>query len=172
MGVPEQDEDDHPTVGYGWIHTMTCPRELTWNNAKLYQRPARELQQLRGELTQWQGKASDAPALAIGSAELQLAPSGPFSARFGDGMTLAWDGECLRLTRANLHSGKPEHRYWRGQVTHLQMLFDRSSVEIFINHGEAVMSSRYFPTPAPQLALAGDATVTLQHWPMASCMLE
>lgn len=172
MGVPEQDEAYHPTVGYGWIHTMTCPRELTWNNAKLYQQPARELQQLRGELTQWQGKAGDAPALAIGSAELQLAPSGPFSARFGDGMTLAWDGERLQLTRANLHSGKPEHRYWRGQVTHLQMLFDRSSVEIFINHGEAVMSSRYFPTPAPQLALAGDATVTLQHWPMASCMLE
>ena len=155
MGVPEQDEEAHPTRRYGWIHTMTCPRELSLRHGRLHQRPAHELQQLRGEREDWRGRADDAPTYALGAAELQLTPQGAFSAAFGDAMTLNWDGERLQLTRVSLADGRPEHRYWRGPVTHLQLLFDRSSVEIFINHGEAVMSARYFPAGEPQLRLNG-----------------
>ena len=172
MGVPEQDEEAHPTRRYGWIHTMTCPRELSLQHGRLYQRPARELQQLRGERAGWQGHADDAPAYALGAAELQLTPQGAFSAAFGDAMTLSWDGERLQLTRASLADGRPEHRYWHGPVTHLQLLFDRSNVEIFINHGEAVMSARYFPAAEPQLRLNGSAPLALEYWPLTPCMLE
>lgn len=172
MGVPEQDEDYHPTRQYGWIHIMTCPRELSLHNGKLYQQPARELQQLRGESRQWQGVADNAPCWPIDSAELLLTPGGKFNANFGDAMTLDWDGGLLRLTRNNLRSGQPEHRYWRGNLAHLQILFDRSSVEIFINHGEAVMSARYFPGPQPLLQLRGEAHLALEHWSLTPCMLE
>ncbi|KFB90098.1 glycosyl hydrolase family 32 [Serratia grimesii] len=172
MGVPEQDEDYHPTRQYGWIHIMTCPRELSRHNGKLYQQPARELQQLRGESRQWQGVADNAPCWPIDSAELLLTPGGKFNANFGDAMTLDWDGGLLRLTRNNLRSGQPEHRYWRGNLAHLQILFDRSSVEIFINHGEAVMSARYFPGPQPLLQLRGEARLALEHWSLTPCMLE
>lgn len=172
MGVPEQDEDYHPTRQYGWIHIMTCPRELSLHNGKLYQQPARELQQLRGESRQWQGVADNAPCWPIDSAELLLTPGGKFNANFGDAMTLDWDGGLLRLTRNNLRSGQPEHRYWRGNLAHLQIVFDRSSVEIFINHGEVVMSARYFPGPQPLLQLRGEAHLALEHWSLTACMLE
>ncbi|MBV0843417.1 sucrose-6-phosphate hydrolase [Serratia liquefaciens] len=172
MGVPEQDEDCHPTLPYGWIHILTCPRELSLHNGRLCQRPARELQQLRGENRQWQGTADDAPCWPVDSAELLLAPNGAFNADFGGAMTLNWDGTVLRLTRNNLRSGQPEHRYWRGELTQLQILFDRSSVEIFINHGEATMSSRYFPGPQPLLYLSGKAQLALEHWSLTPCMLE
>jgi beta-fructofuranosidase len=172
MGVPEQDEDYHPTLQYGWIHIMTCPRELSLHHGKLYQQPARKLQQLRGEGRQWQGIADEAPCWPVGSAELLLTPEGAFSADFGGAMTLLWDGTLLRLTRNNLRNGQPEHRYWRGNLSQLQILFDRSSVEIFINHGEAVMSARYFPGPQPQLQLSGKTQLVLEHWPLTPCMLE
>lgn len=172
MGVPEQDEAYHPTLPYGWLHTMTCLRELSLHHGKLYQQPARELQRLRGEGSQWQGMADNAPGWPVDSAEVLLTPNGAFSADFGDAMTLNWDGALLRLTRNNLRSGQPEHRYWRGEVTHLHMLCDRSSVEIFINHGEGVMSSRYFPGPQPRLRLSGEAQLALEHWPLTPCMLE
>ncbi|HHB1426393.1 TPA: sucrose-6-phosphate hydrolase [Serratia odorifera] len=172
MGVPEQDESYQPTVRYGWLHTMTCLRELTLHAGRLYQQPARELQQLRGAATRWQGPAAEAPQLEIDSAELLLRPHGPFSARFGDGMQLSWDGERLCLSRHNLRSGEPEQRYWRGELQQLQLLFDRSSVEIFINQGEAVMSSRYFPCRSPRLFLSGDAPLALQHWPLNAVMIE
>lgn len=172
MGVPEQDEQYHPTINYGWLHTLTCLRELSLRDGKLYQQPVNELQQLRGELIQWQGLPADAPQLSIDSAELQLYPDGPFNARFGDAMQLAWDGTRLRLSRSNLRSGTTEHRYWRGELQQLQLLFDRSSVEIFINQGEAVMSSRYFPRLSPQLGLSGETPLALQYWPLQSVMLE
>lgn len=101
-----------------------------------------------------------------------MTPQGAFSATFGDTMTLNWDGERLQLTRTSLTDGRPEHRYWRGSVTHLQLLFDRSSVEIFINRGEAVMSARYFPAGEPQLRLCGSAPLALEYWPLTPCMLE
>lgn len=172
LGVPEQDEDAHPTRQYGWLHCMTCPRELSLRDGELCQLPARELRRLRGAATRWRGRADDAPACVLDSAELQLTPQGAFSAAFGEAMTLHWDGELLRLTRRNLRSGQPEHRYWRGEVTHLQLLFDRSSVEIFINRGAAVMSARYFPEPSPLLRMSGDGALALEHWPLTPCMLE
>ncbi|MBO1502463.1 sucrose-6-phosphate hydrolase [Serratia proteamaculans] len=172
MGVPEQDEDCHPTLQYGWIHILTCPRELSLHNGKLYQQPARELQRLRDEGRQWQGIADAAPVWPVDSAELLLTPTGAFSADFGGAMTLVWDGNLLQLTRNNLRSGQPEHRYWRGNLNQLQLLFDRSSVEIFINHGEAVMSARYFPGPQPLLHLSGEAPLALEHWSLTPCMLE
>jgi beta-fructofuranosidase len=47
MGVPDQDEDKHPTIAYKWIHALTLPRELKLIDGKLYQNPVEELQQLR-----------------------------------------------------------------------------------------------------------------------------
>lgn len=172
MGVPEQQEAFHPTLQYGWIHTMTCPRELTLHNGQLYQQPARELQQLRRQHQSWQGIASMAPALSLQSAELLLRPQGAFTAHFGDAMALEWDGERLTLTRLNLGNSGPEQRYWRGTLEQIQILFDHSSVEMFINQGEAVMSSRYFPAASPQLRLEGTVLITLDHWLLAACMLE
>lgn len=60
-------------------------------------------------------------------------------------MSLEWDGQRLTLSRPALKDGSLESRYWRGELSALTLLFDRSSLEIFINDGEAVMSGRYFP---------------------------
>jgi beta-fructofuranosidase len=49
MGVPDGEEMRQPTRANGWIHQMTCLRELEWVDGKLYQRPLRELSALRGE---------------------------------------------------------------------------------------------------------------------------
>ncbi len=41
MGVPDGEEMRQPTRANGWIHQMTCLRELEWVDGKLYQRPRR-----------------------------------------------------------------------------------------------------------------------------------
>ena len=38
--------------------------------------------------------------------------------------------------------------------------------------GEAVMSARYFPQGKVSFSLMGLAEVTLQHWPLARCVVE
>ena len=79
MGLPDEQEASQPTIAHGWIHTMTCPRELTLKEGKLYQLPVAELSALRRDALAWQGIASQAPALPARSAELILKADGPFS---------------------------------------------------------------------------------------------
>ncbi|MFC3914401.1 sucrose-6-phosphate hydrolase [Pseudaeromonas sharmana] len=172
MGVPEQDEADHPTRAYGWIHCMTCPRELTLEDGQLRQRPARELQQLRGAGQQWQGSATAAPCWPCASAELLIQPQGAFALTLAEGYCLSWDGQRLTLTRPSLQTGQPESRSWRGHLQQLTLLFDHSSLEIFINDGEAVMSSRLFTAQPACSQFQGDTTLHLRYWPLTGGVLE
>ena len=71
-----------------------------------------------------------------------------------------------------MRTAELEHRYWRGNLTELQILCDHSSVEIFINGGAAVMSARYFPQHKLSFDFTGDAQLNLQHWPLAMPVIE
>ncbi|MCW2103489.1 sucrose-6-phosphate hydrolase [Rahnella sp. GSA61A] len=172
MGIPDGDEFFQPTIQNGWLHTLTCPRELTLVAGKIIQKPARELQQLRRDEQTWQGIADYCLPLDITHAETEIVTEHPFIADFGGDMTLSFDGEWLRLSRKNRRTGEPEHRVWQGQLRKLTVLSDASSLEIFINDGEAVMSTRYFPVLPAQLNLQGSHQITLRHWSLAECVIE
>ncbi|AYA09699.1 sucrose-6-phosphate hydrolase (plasmid) [Rahnella aquatilis] len=172
MGIPDGDEFFQPTIQNGWLHTLTCPRELTLVAGKIIQKPARELQQLRRDEQTWQGIADYCLPLDITHAETEIVTEHPFIADFGGDMTLSFDGEWLRLSRKNRRTGVPEHRVWQGQLRKLTVLSDASSLEIFINDGEAVMSARYFPVLPAQLNLQGSHQITLRHWSLAECVIE
>ncbi|QBJ07230.1 sucrose-6-phosphate hydrolase (plasmid) [Rahnella aquatilis] len=172
MGIPDGDEFFQPTIQNGWLHTLTCPRELTLVAGKIIQKPARELQQLRRDEQIWQGIADYCLPLDITHAETEIVTEHPFIADFGGDMTLSFDGEWLRLSRKNRRTGEPEYRVWQGQLRKLTVLSDASSLEIFINDGEAVMSTRYFPVLPAQLNLQGSHQITLRHWSLAECVIE
>ncbi|QDY43768.1 sucrose-6-phosphate hydrolase [Candidatus Pantoea soli] len=172
MGVPDGEEMRQPTVAQGWIHQMTCVRELGTRDGRLLQRPATELQALRGAEQHYEGRADRAPALAAERLELLLTGQGGVTLDFAQTLLLTWHAEGLQLKRRSLESGEWESRYWRGAVSQLQILCDHSSVEIFINEGEGVMSSRYFPAHPAQLTLIGDAEVHARYWPLRRCMVE
>lgn len=172
MGLPDANEFYQPTVEQGWVHIMTCPRELTLKEDKIFQQPARELQQLRGEMQQWQGIAEQAPVWDVMRAEVEILIDGPFSADFGGCLELIWEGEWLQLSRINRRCGKQELRIWRGTLSHLTILCDSSSVEIFINGGEAVMTSRYFPVLPADLIFSGKGVIALRRWSLADCVIE
>ena len=174
LGLPDDNELAQPTVKYGWVNSMTCPRELSLRNGILYQQPVKELQQLRqGNGSQWQGTAAEAPAMAAVSAELLIGVNGPFTLSLRDNATLSWDGECLTLTRHNWRTQEAESRYWFGTLQSLQLLLDSSSLELFINDGEACMTARYFPDQAKQnLHWQGHGQLSIHHWLLSSCVIE
>lgn len=169
MGVPDGEEMSQPTCEQGWIHQMTCLRELSWHNGTLYQRPLRELTTLRGEMHQWQGNT-----LSLQPAELsfEIASGSEMALDFAGVLTLTVNSDGLQLARPSLQSAEMHHRYWRGTVRSLQILIDRSSVEIFINDGEGVMSSRFFPSYPGQLTFSGSMPVAFRYWLLRSCMIE
>lgn len=172
MGVPDGEEMRQPTLEKGWIHQMTCVRELSTRDGRLLQRPVTELQALRGDEHLFKGRAAEVPVLSAQRLELLLMAQGDITLNFADTLLLEWRKEGLRLARRSLQSGEWQYRYWQGAVSQLQILCDHSSVEIFINDGEGVMSSRYFPAQMAQLILIGDAEVDARYWSLRHSMVE
>ncbi|HHG8773758.1 TPA: sucrose-6-phosphate hydrolase [Raoultella planticola] len=169
MGVPDGEEMRQPTIDHGWIHQMTCLRELTFHDGKLYQRPVAELEALRGEAQPWQEQPWPmTPADML----FALSPGCELAIDFGNALRLELSASGLRLTRRSLQSTAIHARYWRGEVRTLRVLIDRSSIEIFINDGEGVMSSRCFPRYPAQIVFSGATPTTFCYWPLRPCMVE
>ncbi|QGY32668.1 sucrose-6-phosphate hydrolase [Pantoea cypripedii] len=172
MGVPDGEEMAQPTVAQGWIHQMTCLRELSSRDGKLYQQPIAELQALRGEEQRYHGPADSAPPIEAQRLELLLESQGEVTLNFADTLIVEWHQDELRLARRSLETGEWLYRYWQGTASRLQILCDHSSVEIFINDGEGVMSSRYFPAQPARLILSGSADLQARYWSLRHCMVE
>ncbi|WP_028865983.1 glycoside hydrolase family 32 protein [Psychromonas aquimarina] len=154
MGLP--DEVDHPSSDNGWIHQLTALRELTYENGRLIQKPLKELQKLRLKPLSVppQAKSFDLESKTF---ELKV------SMAWGSSLRLhQWEqGYCeIRLDKAvntlfldrsntlNREGDKlRELVLTDSDSVQLQILSDNSSLEIFINNGEAVMSARIFSAP-------------------------
>uniref|UniRef100_UPI001654728B GH32 C-terminal domain-containing protein n=1 Tax=Enterobacter agglomerans TaxID=549 RepID=UPI001654728B len=138
--------------------------------------PIAELQALRERELHYQGRADDAPPIAAQrlelELELELESLGDIELNFADTLILTWQQNELRLARRSLVSGQWTYRYWTGAARRLQILCDHSSVEIFINDGEGVMSSRYFPDHPAILTLRGRAELQARYWSLRRCMVE
>ncbi|HGY1466756.1 TPA: sucrose-6-phosphate hydrolase [Klebsiella aerogenes] len=169
MGVPDGEEMQQPTRDHGWIHQMSCLRELSWRHGTLYQNPVRELAALRGEAQGWQTEP-----LALQPMELafEVMPGDALTLDFAGALQLSLDSRGVRLARRSLIADTVDYRYWRGAAHKLQILIDRSSVEIFINDGAGAMSSRFFADYPGKLVFGGATPVAFCCWPLRPCMVE
>ncbi|WP_353613806.1 sucrose-6-phosphate hydrolase [Mangrovibacter phragmitis] len=175
MGVPDGEEMLQPTVKNGWIHQMTCPRQLSLKQGRLFQQPVTELQMLRETESGWQGLASQAPEIPAERLEILLTrtPGKSATLHFGnDDLVLTWSDCELCLARRSQENGEWQYRYWDAPATGLQILCDHSSIEIFINQGEGVMTSRYFPAQPATLSFSGEAELQVRYWSLRACMVE
>ena len=86
------------------------------------------------------------------------------------GWTIAYDDSAKEITvdraglkrRFNTEQGEQRTRPLPKGLFHLRIFIDRSSIEIFVNDGDAVFSSRIFPTKGEdRLIVEGDASVHL-----------
>ena len=171
MGVP--DEVNHPSLDKGWNHQLTTFRELSYEDGKLLQTPIKELEQLRREsVTVYEGETSyDLKSKAF---ELKVAMEWGSSLRLHQSeqgyceIRLDKATQTLFLDRANtlIREGDSvrELALPDSQSVQLQILSDTSSLEVFINNGEAVMSARVFTAKdATKLSYDGDVKM-LDCW--------
>lgn len=169
MGLP--DEINQPSCDEGWIHQFTAPRELYLEHGKIRQRPITELTTLRDRAfslvlmnsgTDIETKSFELIAEIEWGTTLHL---------FSDGehyLELRFDAEektlILDRTHTELREGDTIRTIALSEDSvKLHVLADHSSVELFINDGEFVMTSRVF-TP-------GNATrINAENKPfMAQC---
>ncbi|MRX71204.1 sucrose-6-phosphate hydrolase [Bacillus lacus] len=158
MSVPDQDEQEHPTIKHKWLHNMTIPRELKMIDSKVYQLPVEELKLLRtGDASVQQVKLTEKDVKISGvsgkSVELLLEnveTEGWFDICFGGAARLVYSPEqkLLTLERESYVSGITENRQCKvDNLSSLHVYLDTSSVEIFVNGGEHTFTARFYPHP-------------------------
>ena len=165
MSRMDEEQEEAFSKGEPRIHCLTLPRELKIRNGKLIQTPVKELEQLKGDEIPFIRDGDHTVRLLPGDRTWFLhftltEPEQKVSARFHSGeSSLAWDPEAklIRFTRKNWVSGKNESRECRIDcLREVEIWSDQSSMEIFLNGGEAVMSSRIFPeTAASEVVIKG-----------------
>ncbi|USD67945.1 glycoside hydrolase family 32 protein [Vibrio sp. SCSIO 43136] len=161
MGLP--DEVDHPSADDGWVHQLTALRSLSFESGKLRQRPFSGYEQLRqGKMHFEDGqldvgtKSFELKITLEWGSELKLFDNRHhhLSIRLDESthtllldrsQTLLRDGDTVRELKLEPHP------------VELTILADTSSVEVFINDGEYVMTSRVFtPTDATNISVSDE----------------
>lgn len=162
MGLPEI---NYPTDREGWAHCLTIPRELTIEDGKLRQRPFEGLKKLRTnketalgyankfnrQLQPYEGKQFELIIDILDNEASEIY----FELRASKNNTtlIKYNSTTQKLTLDRTESGLlPDNvsdytrsTYLDTPLTQLQIFVDTSSIEIFCNDGERVLTSRIFP---------------------------
>ena len=157
MGMPDCEEYTNPTIKDGWQHCFTFPREIYVEGGTIRQRPVRELEEREYPLQNGQKQLGKEPFHIEGYEVYDLTVRGIrencFRAVLGEELVLEYrDGRFeMRFTdqdKESASAGRGLRYVDLEQLEDLRILTDISSVEVFINGGEYVFSTRYYPKKA------------------------
>lgn len=185
MGLPEE-EDGHPTSKYNRSQCLTMARELLLKDGMLYQKPLEEYKDLRGELlvdiedvngTQWASHNVTENSYEL-LLDLEKSQGNEIELRFASGqeeyMSFKYNFESgiVILDRSNMEEGLKGIRKIKmnpNSKLKFNMFMDKSAVEIYLNDGEEVMSSRIYPkddsVSLQLLSIGGDVIInTMKIW--------
>lgn len=145
-GVPEMEEEynNNPTIEEGWQHSLTLMRELKWINGKIYQYPVKEYVQLRGEEIIFHNKKETVPQTY--DAEVSFKRNGKDkSIIFGHSLILHYTMGTVELKFLDYSGcGRTVRRGRLDDIHELRIMMDTSMLELYLNGGEMVFTSRWF----------------------------
>lgn len=156
MGMPDADYTNPTAKESGWQHAMSVPRELHWNGERITAVPVKELEQLHRNHRTVSFNGTLREILAEG-ADIQIRnDSLHLHVKLGDGAVIEYGDGLLTLTLTETSGcGRTRRVAEVGKLRNLRILKDTSSLELFLNDGEQVMSTRYYPQQADTLLLSG-----------------
>ncbi|HIZ78503.1 MAG TPA: GH32 C-terminal domain-containing protein, partial [Candidatus Lachnoclostridium stercorigallinarum] len=151
MGIPEADYTN-PTAKAGWQHALTLPRQLHVRDGRLIQTPLEELKALRTQKWTFEG-AEDLNGSGeylrtelgpVFEAELEFSRCRFMKLQLRQGVCLSWEDGVLTLSLEEGGWGRTVRHGKADKLTKLQIFSDVSSLEIFVNGGEQVFSTRVY----------------------------
>nr|WP_051527031.1 glycoside hydrolase family 32 protein [[Eubacterium] cellulosolvens] len=151
VGMPDEPYKN-PTAKLpekSWENCLTVPRELTWEDGRILQNPVPELEALRYDETQIYPDQEMILPDGAGDFEISFMEESEeekWEISIGDGLTLIYDeGEFrMELTEA-AGCGRTVRRRQIPSIDFLRILVDCSVAEIYLNDGETVFTTRFYP---------------------------
>ncbi len=140
-----EDYDNVPTIEQGWQHMFTLPRELTLKENVIYQMPVEEVRGLRKSEELIQDKifsCSMASEIMIENMDNEN-----MKISFGDSLILVYDRDKQVFSmefKDGSGSGRSVRRATLKELTSLDILIDHSIMEVYINGGFCVFTTRFY----------------------------
>lgn len=143
-GMPDAEYQNIPSVEEGWQHSLTMPRVLTVVDDKLYQYPMEEWNILRGK--EQDIKTQQRIVAEVFDMEVKIANDDSIKMiSFQNELQFKIEKNIVSLELLNnVGCGRKIRKTKLDQINHIRIIKDVSLLEIYINHGEAVMTTRYF----------------------------
>ncbi|MFS9729713.1 glycoside hydrolase family 32 protein [Enterobacter hormaechei] len=179
MGWMAMWESPMPEQKDGWAGMLTLPRELTLtDDNRLQMRPVKELENLRQNRTDWcVGELRNEAKWVMEECtaeevilkwDLTASDAEQYGLTLGDGMRLYVDSQAQRLVLERHYPqyglcGQRSIPLLLSATLELRIFFDSSSVEVFVNDGEACLSSRIYPQSRQLSLFAWSGRAVLQE---------
>lgn len=147
LAVPDADYKYDATVSSDWIHALTMPRVLSSEKGILMQSPLEEMQQLRVSCQAYE--LNELPKWETEDCCFELQIESPFflenlMLQLREDVYLLYKDHELILSMGESGCGRTKRTIKSSKLSKLVIFSDTSSLEIFINDGTEVMSSRVF----------------------------
>lgn len=136
---------ENPTTKLGWQHCLTIPRELhVENDGKIGQLPIREINSLRKSGKSFDNSTKFSSALPF---DLEAKCCENFKISFRDILDMTYSDGTFKLQFIDeKQSGKRKVRNTEIEsCTKIRIIADYSSIEIYLDGGKKVMSTRFYP---------------------------
>lgn len=149
MGMPDCEAYTNPTIADGWQHCFTLPREVFVKDGKICQRPVRELES-KEEIIENTENNLKADSCMTYDLKINKIQKNQFRIALAEELLLEYADGRFRMhftdNRKTCVSAGRDCRYVEAEnVENIRIIADTSSVEVFVNDGEYVFSTRYYP---------------------------
>lgn len=146
MGIIDPIYHSYP-AGIGFCHNLTLPRELSLSDdSVILQRPVKELDAIRRECAEF--SADDFVEIDQLSADIEISGiSGDGTLTLNDALVLSYSKGIfsLQFIDEDTAAGRTQRSIELNQLFDLRVIVDGSTVEIYLNDGRVVFSTRWFP---------------------------
>ena len=149
MGMPDCEEYTNRTIEDGWQHCFTFPREVFVKDGIVRQRPIRELEE-RKILSEETKNRLETKNYTVYEAVVSDISDDQFHAVLAENLIVKYENnrfviEFINSRNNKVSCGRKIRCAEMDHVTDVRILSDESSVEIFVNDGAYVFSTRYYP---------------------------
>ena len=146
MGIIDPTYHSYPE-GIGFCHNLTLPRELSLSgDGVILQRPVKELDAKRRECVEF--FADTVVKIDQLSADIEITGiSGDGTLTLNDALELSYSKGifALKFIDEDIAAGRTQRSIRLKELSELRLIVDGSTVEIYLNDGRVVFSTRWFP---------------------------
>ena len=154
-----------PTVKLGWQHALSVVKEYKNIDDKLYTFPIKEYDDLFGNIEEFVVLGEYKTEALKGAYDIYLSDIEEFeSINFLDTVKLEFKDNIFVLSHISNTYGRTSRYTKIDRLEKMRILMDTSSLEIFINDGEKVISTRFYPDKYERIGFKMKAKLGIKEY--------